>query len=139
MFDPYIATRRNLKIGLTVAGVAAGAVFGVALTMAGKIVASAPPATLANYVWNAAVFGVMAGILSPIVTWSALRRAPLWRTVIEPLVLAVAGAATGVVVSSPILLFVLPPAGLVLGFLHLGRAYSRGARSAALLDIHDDL
>jgi uncharacterized membrane protein HdeD (DUF308 family) len=128
VFDHYFATRRNLKIGLAVAGAVAGAIFGVALTVAGKIVAGAPPATLANYAWNAGIFAVMAGIVSPIVTWSALRRAPLWRTVVEPLVLAVAGAATGVVVSSPVLLFVLPPVGLALGFIHLGRAHSTPER-----------
>jgi uncharacterized membrane protein HdeD (DUF308 family) len=132
LFDPYFATRRNLKVGLAVAGVVAGAVFGVALTVLGKIVAGAPPATLANYAWNAGFFGVMAGVISPLVTWSALRRAPLWRTVVEPLVLAVAGAATSVALASPVLLLVLPPIGLALGFAHVRRAYSRSVDAIEL-------
>jgi hypothetical protein len=137
LFDPYFATRRRLAIGLTVAGVLAGAIFGVALTVFGKIVAGAPPATFANYAWNAGVFGLMAGVVSPLVTWSVLRRAPLWRTVVEPLALSVAGAATGVVVASPVLFLVLPPIGLVLGFVHLSRAYS-DPRAADLLDTPGD-
>lgn len=89
--DSHFATRRRLKVGLTLAGIFAGAVFGVVLTRLGKIVAGAPPATLANYLWNAAVFGAVAGIVSPLVAWSGLRRVPLWRTVTEPLLWAVGG------------------------------------------------
>ncbi|HEY7236943.1 MAG TPA: hypothetical protein VH539_22475, partial [Gemmatimonadaceae bacterium] len=69
-FDPARATRRWLKFGLTVGGAVAGALFGIVLTRLGKIVADAPPATLANYAWNATVFGVLAGVVSPIVSWS---------------------------------------------------------------------
>jgi hypothetical protein len=87
--------RARLQIGLMVAGAAAGVMAGAALTMLGKIVAGAPPATAANYVWNMAVFGFLAMVVSPLVTWSALRRAPLWRTVAEPLAGALAGAAFG--------------------------------------------
>ena len=49
MFDRNFAVQRRLAFGLTVAGFAAGAVFGMALTVFGKIVAGAPPATLGNY------------------------------------------------------------------------------------------
>jgi predicted transporter len=123
LVDPELSTRRWLKVGLAVGGAVAGAAFGVVLTRLGKIVAGAPPATLANYAWNAAVFGVVAGIVSPVVSWSVLRRAPLWRTVIEPLAFAVAGGAAAVILGAPVLLFVLPPAGLVLGFVRLQRRY----------------
>jgi hypothetical protein len=130
LFDPNFATRRRLKIGLVVAGVAAGTLFSIALTIFGKIVAGAPPATLENYAINAMWFGALAGIVSPLVTWSALRRAPLWRTIVEPLALAVAGCAIGVAVGSAVLFFLLPPAGLVLGFVHLGRVYPQEMLSA---------
>jgi hypothetical protein len=124
LFDPHFSTRRWLKVGLTVTGAIAGAAFGIVLTRLGKIIAGAPPATLANYAWNAAVFGVVAGIVSPLVSWSVLRRVPLWRTVIEPLAYAVAGGSAAVIIGAPVLLLVLPPAGLVLGFVRLQRRYA---------------
>ena len=118
------STRRWLKVGLTVSGFVAGAAFGLVLTRLGKIVSGAPPATLGNYVWNAAVFGVMAGVVSPIVSWSALRRVPLWRTVVEPLTYAIAGGSAAVVLGAPVLLLVLPPIGLALGFVRLRHRYA---------------
>lgn len=123
LFDPTYTTRRWLKAGLTVSGVVAGAVFGLVLTRLGKIVAGAPPASLANYAWNAAVFALLGGIVSPIVSWSALRRVPVWRTVVEPLAYAIAGGAAAVIVGSGLLLLALPPAGLVLGFVRLRYRY----------------
>jgi hypothetical protein len=122
-FDPHYSTRRWLKLGLAISGAIAGAVFGIVLTRIGKVVAGAPPATLANYAWNAALFGVMAGFVSPIVAWSVLRRVPLWRTIIEPLGLAVAGGCAAVVLGVPALILVGPPAGLALGFYWLQRRY----------------
>ncbi|MFI5228878.1 MAG: hypothetical protein ACHQWU_07400 [Gemmatimonadales bacterium] len=122
-FRHPIAVRRRLKFGLIAAGIAAGALFGVALTVLGKNDAGAPPATAANYAWNAALFGVIAGVVAPIVTWSELRRVPIWRTIVEPLGLAVAGAALGVLVGSGILVLALPPAGLVAAFVLLRRRY----------------
>src|SRR5690348_337277 len=101
--------RHSTKVGLltagqSVTGAIAGAAFGIVLTRLGKIIAGAPPATFANYVWNATVFGVLAGIVSPIISWSALRRVPLWRTVAEPLGYALAGGAAAVVAGSGVLL-----------------------------------
>jgi hypothetical protein len=118
-----LRTRRLLQFGLVVAGAVAGALFGVVLTPLGKIVTAAPPATLANYAWNAAVFGALAAIVSPLITWTELRRAPLWRTVAEPLVAAVAGGGLAVMLGVPLLILVLPPLGLGLGFANLRRRY----------------
>jgi hypothetical protein len=123
MFEPNFAVRRRMASGLTVAGFAAGAVFGLALTVFGKILAGAPPATLGNYVWNAGVLGGIAAVVSPLVSWSALRNVPLWRTVVEPLALAVAGGAIGVLAGSGIVFLALPPIALVVGFFRLSRAY----------------
>lgn len=121
LFDPTFTTRRWLKFGLTLGGALAGALFGIVLTRFGKIVAGAPPATLANYAWNATVFGILAGIVSPLVSWSTLRRVPLWRTLVEPLGYAVAGGVLAVVMGAGAPLLVLPPVGLILGFVRLAR------------------
>jgi hypothetical protein len=121
--ETHISTRRWLKLGLVIGGGLAGAVFGIVLTRLGKIVTGAPPATLANYAWNATVFGVFAGVVSPIVGWNALRRVPLWRTFVEPLAYAVAGGGVAVIAGLPALLLILPPAGLALGFMRLHRRY----------------
>jgi hypothetical protein len=123
ILDPTFTTRRWIKFGLTVGGALAGALFGIILTRLGKIAAGAPPAPLANYAWNATVFGVMAGIISPLVSWSALRHVPLWRTVVEPLAYALAAGTAAVVIGVPVLLLVFPPVGLALGFARLARRY----------------
>lgn len=123
LLQPDYSTRRWLKFGLVVAGALAGAVFGVVITRLGKIVTGAPPADLRNYLWNAAVFGVMAAIVSPLVTWSAFRRAPLWRTVVEPLGYAIAGGAAAVILGVGSLILILPPVGLAFGFMRLQQRY----------------
>jgi predicted transporter len=123
IFKSPLSTRRLLQVGLIVAGAVAGAAFGLILTRLGKIATGAPPATLANYAWNAAVFGALAAVVSPLITWSELRRVPLWRTVAEPLVAAVAGGCAAVIVGVPLLILVLPPLGLGLGFANLRRRY----------------
>jgi hypothetical protein len=121
--DSTLSTRRWLKVGLTIGGALSGAVFGIMLTRLGEIAAGAPPATLANYAWNAAVFGVMSGLISPLVSWAALRRVPLWRTFAEPLAYAVAGGTAAVILGAPLLLLVLPPLGLAAGFARLARRH----------------
>jgi len=123
LFDPNFATHRRIKLGLTISGAVAGAVFGIVLTPLGKIAAGAPPATLANYAWNAAVFAAVSAVVSPVVSWSSLRRVPLWRTIVEPLGLVVVGGTLAVVSGASALILALPPAGLVLGFVHLHRRY----------------
>ena len=123
LFSPALATRRWLKVGMAIGGAISGIMFGIVLTRLGKIVAGAPSATLANYALNAAVFGVAAGIISPTLSWSELRRAPLWRTVVEPLAYALAGGAAAVVMGSGVLLLALPPLGLALGYVRLHHRY----------------
>jgi hypothetical protein len=139
--EPHLATHWRIKVGLTVAGAVAGAAFGIILTPLGKIAAGAPPATLANYVRNAVWFAAMSAVVSPIVAWSTLRRVPLWRTIAEPLGLAVTGGVIGVVTSVPALLLALPPVGLVLGFMHLQRRFREPVapphKKSALADMAD--
>ena len=109
--DPARATRRWITAGLVFGGALAGAVLGIALTPLGKIVAGAPPADTANYIRNAVAFGIMGTCVGPIVTWSTLRNAPFWRTVVEPLVGCVVGAGVGVLLGSGALFLALIPVG----------------------------
>jgi hypothetical protein len=123
IFNPHFTTRRWLKVGLTVAGCAAGAAMGLMMTRFGKIAAGAPPATLGNYAWNAAIFGIIGGVFGPFITWSNLRNVPLWRTIVEPLGLAFAGASLSIMVGVPALFLLLAPAGLAVGIVHLQRRF----------------
>ena len=129
----YFATRRRLKLGLVIAGIIGGAFVGATLTTLGKLVSGAPPATLSDYVINLCWFGLFGAIIGPIVTWSALRRVPLWRTMLEPVVAGVAGAAIGVAIGSPVLSLTLIPVGIIAAVTRLGFVYSE-KRSAYHLD-----
>jgi len=119
----FLTFKSRLQLGLMLAGGIAGAIAGCALTVFGKIIAGAPPATLADYVWNMAQCGVLAAVISPLVTWSALRRAPLWRTVVEPLAAGIAGAAAGVLLGSAAVFLLLTPLGMAAAMLRLGHRY----------------
>jgi hypothetical protein len=130
----YFATRRRLKLGLVIAGATSGAIAGASLTVLGKVVAGAPPATLANPVWNMATFGLIAAASSPIITWSALRRVQLWRTMLEPLVGGIAAASVGVLIGSGVAFLLLTPLGIGAAVLRLRYSY-RVKRPAMLL--HD--
>lgn|SRR5512146_931255 len=128
--DPARPVRRWITVGLTLGGALAGAGIGLVLTVLGKIVAGAPPATAANYLWNATAFGVMGAVVAPLVTWSALRAVPLWRTIVEPLVASVIGAGVGVLLGSGVAFLVLTPAAGAaavarLHFAHRARALAR--------------
>jgi hypothetical protein len=133
----YFATRRRLTVGLVTAGATAGALGGAALTVLGKIVAGAPPATIPNYVWNMATFGLIGAALGPIVTWSALRHVPLWRTVAEPLVAGIAAAGVGVLVGSGTAFLVLAPLGVGAACWRLSHSYRNTSVPQRLLDDGD--
>ena len=132
--DPYFATRRRLKVGLAIAGLCAGALVGAVLTYVGKIVAGAPPATLGNYEWNMAVFGAMSAVLTPLITWSALRAVPLWRTILEPLAVGVAGAGVGLLIGSGAAFLVLPPLGMAAAVIRLNVVHSDKAAARRALE-----
>jgi hypothetical protein len=129
--DPARPTRRWITAGLVFAGAASGTVAGLALTVLGKIASGAPPADLANYLWNAGAFGVMGAAIAPTVTWAVLRRAPLWRVFTEPLLASVAGAALGFLLGSATLFLVLTPVGTAAAIARLHLAH-RPTSSAAL-------
>lgn len=109
--DPARSTRRWITAGLIGGGMLAGALLGVALSPLGKMVAGAPPADAANYFRNALAFALMGGFIGPVVTWSALRNAPFWRPVAEPLAGCVVGAGIGALVGSGALFLALVPVG----------------------------
>ena len=119
----FFATRQRLKIGLVISGLVSGAIAGVAITILGKIVAGAPPATLSNYLINIAWFAAFGAVIGPTVTWTALRRVPLWRTVLEPLLAGITGAVIGVALGSPVLFLALVPIGIGAAATRLGYAY----------------
>ena len=118
--DPARPVRRWITVGLLGGGALAGAACGLGLTVLGKIVAGAPPADLANYVWNASLFGVFGACMGPVVTWAALRHVPLWRTIAEPLAGALVGAGIGTLVGSGVLFLLLAPIGAGAAVLRLG-------------------
>jgi hypothetical protein len=122
-------------LGVSVALVAVGAIVGalasIPLTMLGKVVAGAEPASLANFVWNAGVFGVLGAIGSPLITWSALRYAPLWRAVLEPALGALAGAVLGSIVGGGVGFLLLTPIGLAAASWRLHRTFPTPAGPAA--------
>jgi hypothetical protein len=123
--DPARGTRVWITLGLTASGAVAGALFGLALTVLGKIVAGAPPADAANYLWNAGVFSVFGAVLTPAVTWSALRDVPLWRALSEPVAGSVAGAGLGMLLGSGTAFLLLAPLGAALAVARLDWAHRR--------------
>ena len=130
----YFATRRRLKVGLFAAGVCGGALIGMVLTVFGKVVTGAPPATMSNFLVNAGWFSLFGAIIGPAVTWSALRNVPLWRTVMEPLAAGVAGAAIGVAVGSPTLFLALVPVGIGASVARLSYSYRTQRDTGRLTD-----
>lgn len=115
-----IAGVNLLLVGL---GAVGGALAAIPLTVLGKVVAGADPATVSNYLWNMGAFGAMSAIGSPLLTWSALRRVPLWRAVLEPAGGALAGAALGSLIGSGVGFLFLTPIGLGLAAWRLHHAY----------------
>lgn len=121
--DSSRPTMWRLTLLLAVTGALGGALIGAALTVLGKIIASAPPATAANYGRNVLVFGVMGALTAPLVTWSALRRVPLWRTMLEPVLACVAGAVAGLLLGSPLAFLALPVLGVAIAVWRLNYVY----------------
>jgi hypothetical protein len=118
-----ISTRARVTIGLAIAGAVVGAIAGAAITVLGKIVAGAPPATLSNYLWNIDAFAAIGAIFGPAITWGSMRYVPLWRTIAEPLVAGIGGAAVGVLLGSPLLFLIAGPVGAGLAILRLNYAH----------------
>ena len=90
-------TRTALRITglLMLLGAMAGALGSVVMTVVGKVLAGAEPADIATYLWNLRVFAAIGAVLGPVLGWGALRRVPLWRAGLEPMVAGVVGSVVG--------------------------------------------
>ncbi len=125
-------SRRTFRVNLVLAsfGAVCGALAAIPITALGKLVAGAPPATMSNYLWNVGVFAAMAAIGSPFLTWTALRRVPLWRAIGEPAVGAVAGGAVALALGAPVAFLLLLPIGIGAATWRLHREYRQRAAAS---------
>ena len=120
-----LTTRATFRINLLLAllGAVVGALAAIPLTWVGKVLSGAPPADLANYLWNIRAFGIMGAMFGPLLAWSSLRAVPLWRAALEPAIGAVIGAALGMMTGSGGLFVLGTAAGLALPAWRLNRVY----------------
>ncbi len=118
-------SRRAFRVNMVLASLGAlcGALAAIPITALGKLLAGAPPATVPNYLWNMGVLATMAAIGSPFLTWSALRRVPLWRAIVEPGIGAVAGGAVAFALGTPIAFLLLMPVGIGVATWRLHHQY----------------
>ncbi|MEP6834047.1 MAG: hypothetical protein ABJB74_11660 [Gemmatimonas sp.] len=116
---------RTLRVNVLLAsmGAVCGAVASLPITALGKLIAGAPPASTSTYLWNMGVLAALAAIGSPFLTWSALRRVPLWRAVTEPGIGAVAGGAIALAIGAPLGFLVLMPVGVGIAAWRLHHVY----------------
>jgi hypothetical protein len=116
-------SRWHIILAVCLLGGIAGALVSIPITWLGKIVGGAPPATLANYIWNMRVLGVMGAVIGPIVMWSALPRVPLWRAVVEPMSACVLAALAGAILGSGFLFLGLPILAIALASWRLNHEF----------------
>jgi hypothetical protein len=126
----------HIVLSVCLLGSIAGALVSIPITWLGKVVSGAPPATMANYIWNMWVLGFTGLLIGPMVMWSALPRVPLWRAVTEPMVACVLGALTGAILGSPYLYLILPVLGISLATWRLNYAFRE---PHVLIEHPDDL
>ena len=105
---------RTFRVTLLLAALGAigGALAAIPITALGKLFTGAPPASLPNYLWNMAALAAMAAIGSPSLTWSVLRRVPVWRAIVEPAVGGIVGGAVALALGAPAAFFLLMPVGI---------------------------
>ena len=126
---------------LAAGGAAAGAATAILLTFLGTAVANA---TLENghvqYVFRPLYFAIVGAVGTPLISWSLMRRVPLWRAIVEPAVGGVVGtllalAAIPVVSASILLQPALVLGGIVLAAMRLRTAYSGAEMKAEALHV----
>jgi len=113
----------HIKLAVCLLSAIAGALVSIPITWLGKVVAAAPPATMANYIWNMWALGLIGAVVGPLVMWSALPRVPLWRAVVQPMVACVLGALAGAMLGSGFAFLGFAIAGVVLASWRLNYAY----------------
>jgi hypothetical protein len=120
-----LTTRATFRIILLLAvlGGVVGGLAAIPLTWVGKVLSGAPPADLANYLWNIRAFGIIGAMFGPVLAWSSLRSVPLWRAALEPAAGAVIGAALGMATGSGAMFLLGTAAGVALPAWRLNRVY----------------
>jgi hypothetical protein len=86
---------RRLLITASIAGVGAltGAAAATTLNFVSAVVIQgSDPSGLVFYHWKPGAFAVAGAIAAPLLAWSVLRRAPVWRVVAEPAAAATVAA-----------------------------------------------
>lgn len=134
---PNLPIHLKITAGLVAMGGVCGAGAGIALTYLGHVISGYQvPLTLGVYEWNASIMAVIGATLGPPMVWTMLRRVPLWRTLLEPAVAAVAASALSMLFA-PALFVLAVPAAVTGAALRLQRAYrdrDEDARPSAQLE-----
>lgn len=108
-------------------GAIGGGAAAVILTFVGDWVSGAPGTPgVAIYRWNVGAFALVGSVFGPLTAWSALRRAPIWRTIVEPACAGVAGTVVGILLA-PTWMAALIPASIAAAVLRLGYAHRESA------------
>lgn len=123
MTEPSGRSVLRVTLLLMALGAVMGALAAIPLTMIGKVIAGADPATFANYLWNARAFGIMGALTGPLIAWAWLRRVPLWRAALQPTVGGLLGATAGMLIGVGTAFVGLAITGIGLGAWQANRAY----------------
>ncbi len=133
---PEMSRRTAWKINavLVALGAAVGALIAIPLTYVGKLIAGAPSADIANYVWNMRVMAVAGAIFGPPVAWLTMRSAPLWRVFLEPAVGGLVGLVAGYYIGGGLGFFLGGGLGVAGATWRLHRAFPEPDHLRALGD-----
>jgi hypothetical protein len=125
----------RITLQLALLGAVAGILVAIPITIIGKLIAGAPPATAANYLWNIWSFGIIGAVVGPVLAWSALRRVPPWRAALEPTLGAALGATVGMMLGFGATFLLLAIGGILLAAARLSYSYrERPALAPSELD-----
>ena len=116
--------RQALLVTGVISGLGAlgGAVAGVVLPpLISRIVGAFPP-TPEVYVRNITIMAGFGAVFGPVLAWSMMRFVPLWRSVLEPAIAAIAASIVSALVA-PSLFAVLVPGAVILAAWRLNRAH----------------
>jgi hypothetical protein len=131
-----MSSRTAWKINavLVALGAVAGALIAIPLTYVGKLIAGAPAADIANYVWNMRIMAVAGAIFGPPMAWPTMRSAPLWRAFIEPAVGGLVGVVAGYYIAGSLGFFLGGGLGVAGATWRLHRAFPEPEHLRALGD-----
>ena len=116
--------RQALLVTGVISGLGAlgGVVAGVVLPpLISRIVGAFPP-TPEVYIRNITIMAGFGAVFGPVLAWSMMRYVPLWRTVLEPAIAAVAASIVSALVA-PSWFAVMVPSAVILAAWRLNRGY----------------